>query len=97
METRPQVLFGLGVVVGPAGLLQLITEVVFLQLSGIADHELLGKVLQGKRTANTLSDGGTGHCLHERTDLFTVKMNIVICASGCVKFCKSESEYLHIA
>lgn len=54
METRPQVLFGLGVVVGPAGLLQLIAEIVFLQLPGIADHKLLGKVLHGKRTANTL-------------------------------------------
>lgn len=54
METCPQVLFGLGVVVGPAGLLQLIAEVVFLQLPGIADHKLLGKVLHGKRTANTL-------------------------------------------
>lgn len=54
METPPQVLFGLGIVVGPAGLLELIAEVVFLQLPGIADHKLLGKVLHGKRRANKL-------------------------------------------
>lgn len=48
METRPQVLFGLGVVVGPAGLFQLVAEIVLLQLSGITYHELLGKVLHGK-------------------------------------------------
>lgn len=48
METRPQVLFGLGVVVGPAGLFQLVAEIFLLQLSGITYHELLGKVLHGK-------------------------------------------------
>lgn len=45
METRPQVLFSLGVVVGPAGLFQLIAKIFLLQLSGIAYHELLSKVL----------------------------------------------------
>lgn len=49
METRPQVLFGLGVVVGPAGLFQLVAEIILLQLSGITYHELLGKVLHEKK------------------------------------------------
>lgn len=93
--TLSKVLFSLGVVVGPAGLFQLGAEIFFLQLSGIADHKLLGKVLHGKRRENTMSDRGKGTFAWTPRFVYSEK-ELEICLSGCVELCKSESESLHV-
>lgn len=40
-------LLRLGVIIGSPCLLQLVLDEVFLQLLAIADHKLLGEILQG--------------------------------------------------